>query len=63
LPNKGNKRSIRERLLHKKTILILVAVGIVIGAGSGIYLLKASDDPAFCSSCHIMEPLPKRTEN
>lgn len=56
MSHKGEKGSIREKLFNKKTILLLVLIGVVIGAGGGFYMLNASDDPAFCSSCHIMEP-------
>lgn len=50
--NEGNKK---QGINWKKIILIAVVIVVVIGVGGGIYLLKASDNPEFCSSCHIME--------
>ncbi|MFY9140541.1 MAG: cytochrome c3 family protein [Thermacetogeniaceae bacterium] len=40
----------------KKIVLIAALVAVVVGAGGGIYMLKASDNPEFCSSCHLMVP-------
>ncbi len=40
----------------KKTIVIIIAVLLVVGAATGAVLLKASQKPAFCASCHNMEP-------
>jgi cytochrome c nitrite reductase small subunit len=54
--NDGNQRSFRDRFLNKKVLLIALLVVVVVGAGGGIYMLNASNDPAFCNSCHIMEP-------
>lgn len=51
--NEGNKK---QGINWKKIILIAVVIVVVIGVGGGIYLLKASDNPEFCSNCHIMEP-------
>ncbi len=50
------KKSFRERFLNKKTILILVGVAIFIGAGTGVGLLKAGENPSFCGICHIITP-------
>ncbi len=50
------KKSFREKFFNKKGVLILIIVAVVIGAGTGGALLKASENPAFCSTCHIMEP-------
>ncbi len=46
----------RKRFLNKKALLIMVLVIVVVGAGGGIYIVKASDNPAFCTTCHIMQP-------
>ncbi len=45
----------RQGFNLKKMLLIAALLAVVIGAGGGIYMLQASDDPAFCSNCHIME--------
>ncbi|MGI6428757.1 MAG: cytochrome c3 family protein [Syntrophomonadaceae bacterium] len=50
------KKSFRERFLNRKTILILVGVCIIIGAGTGVGLLKASENPSFCGTCHLVRP-------
>lgn len=54
--NKRQERSFRERFFNKKVLLIIAALIVVIGAGAGVGLVKASDNPAFCSTCHIMKP-------
>ncbi|ADI01007.1 MAG TPA: cytochrome c3 [Syntrophothermus lipocalidus] len=42
---------------RKTRNLVLIAVAlIVMGSGTGIGLLKASEKPAFCSYCHIIKP-------
>lgn len=46
----------RERFLNKKTLLITVIAILIVGAGGGVALLKASDNPSFCNTCHIMKP-------
>lgn len=50
------KQNIRSKLLTKKNILIVVMIGLLIGAGGGIFMVTAGDNPAFCTTCHIMEP-------
>ncbi|MGR6835997.1 cytochrome c3 family protein [Syntrophomonas erecta] len=50
------KKSFRERFFNKKGLLILAGLILVIGAGGGVAVLKASESPDFCSTCHIMEP-------
>ena len=47
---------IKQKYTKKKVLLILVALIVLVGAGSSIYLVKASDNPSFCSACHIMQP-------
>lgn len=51
-----NEEQKKQGFNFKKIILIAALIVVVIGAGGGIYMLKASDNPEFCSSCHIMEP-------
>jgi Nitrate/TMAO reductases, membrane-bound tetraheme cytochrome c subunit len=46
----------RKKFFSKKTVIIIAALVLVIGAGAGIGLVKASDSPAFCTACHIMQP-------
>lgn len=52
---KGHK-NFREKYLNKKFLLILALALLIIGAGSGAALLKASEKPAFCGNCHIIRP-------
>ncbi len=42
--------------LNKKVILAGLGLVVVIGVGAGAYLVKASENPAFCTTCHIMQP-------
>jgi cytochrome c nitrite reductase small subunit len=49
-------RSFRERFLNKKVILMVLALVLVLGAGTGAALVKASDNPAFYNVCHVMKP-------
>lgn len=51
----SEKRGFRERFFNKKAIIIAAVTIIVIGAGAGAGLVKASDNPAFCQTCHIMQ--------
>ncbi len=46
----------RERFLNKRTILIVLVAAVIIGTGVAAGLLKASENPSFCASCHIVEP-------
>ncbi len=50
------RKNFREKYLNKKSLLILALVLLIIGGGSGAALLKASENPAFCGSCHIIKP-------
>jgi nitrate/TMAO reductase-like tetraheme cytochrome c subunit len=50
------KKGFRERFCNKKTALILVALVVIIGGGTGAVLMKASQKPAFCMACHNMQP-------
>ena len=57
----GKKRALSTASLMVKIGLVLNIAALICllytsGAGGGIYMLKASDNPEFCSSCHIMEP-------
>lgn len=49
-------KSFRERFLNKRTILIVLVAAVIIGTGVAAGLLKASENPSFCASCHIVEP-------
>lgn len=53
--NTGRK-GFRERFFNKKVLLIVAVLVIVGGTGFGVFMVKASHDPAFCTACHIMEP-------
>lgn len=50
------RKSFRERFLNKKVILIVVGAAVIIGAGTAGALLKASENPSFCATCHVIEP-------
>lgn len=54
--NGGQRRGFRARFINRKVLLIVILVVVVVGAGGGIFMVKASDKPAFCTSCHIMKP-------
>lgn len=45
-----------KRLPRMKVLLIIMGVIVVFGLGSGVYLVKASNNPDFCVTCHIMQP-------
>lgn len=45
-----------KKVFNKKVFLIIVAVIVMIGVGGGVAMLKASNNPTFCISCHIMKP-------
>jgi nitrate/TMAO reductase-like tetraheme cytochrome c subunit len=49
-------KGFKEKYLNKKAILIFICLVIVIITGAGAGLVKTSDNPAFCSVCHIMKP-------
>lgn len=51
----SNKPGSKGKILNKKTVLIMLAVVLLTGAGMAAYILQASDNPAFCTSCHIMD--------
>lgn len=53
--NKLKKKSIKK-FFARRNILIIAAAIVAIGGASGTYLVKASENPSFCSTCHIMEP-------
>ncbi|MGE5422214.1 MAG: cytochrome c3 family protein [Ignavibacteriales bacterium] len=56
MDDKGKlKNGWRERLLNKKTLIIMALVIIIVGAGAGVGFVKASDNPAFCTICHNMQ--------
>ncbi|HWQ74640.1 MAG TPA: cytochrome c3 family protein [Syntrophomonas sp.] len=46
----------RKKLFTARNIIIFAAIVIILGAGAVAGLVKASDNPAFCTSCHIMQP-------
>jgi cytochrome c nitrite reductase small subunit len=54
--NHKKSKSFREKYLNAKGILILIVAIIVIGAGVAGGLLKASENPSFCGTCHIITP-------
>jgi len=40
----------------RKTVLIAAVLVVVIGAASAAVLLKASENPSFCATCHVIRP-------
>ncbi|NLB51710.1 MAG: cytochrome c3, partial [Syntrophomonadaceae bacterium] len=50
------RTSFREKYLNKKIILMVIGIGIVIGGITAGALLKASENPSFCGTCHIIRP-------
>jgi len=56
---KGNNKRPegRGRKVPKRRIILIAAVLVVLmGAAGGIFIMTASDNPAFCTACHIMNP-------
>lgn len=52
-----------RKIFNKKVVLISILVVLIIGAGAGVGLVKASDNPVFCSTCHIMQPYYQSWQN
>lgn len=50
------RKSFKERFLIKKVLLITFIALIVLGVGGTAGIVKASDNPAFCTLCHNMQP-------
>ena len=48
-------KSIRS-YFNRKAILIMLSAIVIVGAGAGVGLLKASANPTFCGTCHIIKP-------
>lgn len=46
----------QKKLFNKKFILIVIVIFILVGVGTAAGLLKASEKPSFCASCHVVEP-------
>ncbi len=53
--NHENK-SFREKYLNKRVILIALGIAVVLGVMVAAGLLKASENPSFCKTCHIIRP-------
>lgn len=47
---------ILSKFSRKRIFLILILLILVGGVGTGVLLVKASDNPDFCTMCHIMKP-------
>ena len=57
MANSNNEnRSFREKYLNKKVILIALGIAVIVGVLVAAGLLKASQNPSFCSNCHIIKP-------
>lgn len=54
--NGGESKSFREKYLNKRVILIVLGIAIVVGGVTAGALLKASENPSFCATCHIIKP-------
>lgn len=51
------KKKFRERFKSKKVLLIILMAFVVIGIGGTAAVVKASDNPQFCTLCHNMQPM------
>lgn len=54
--DKAQPKSFKERFLNRKVLLITFIALVVLGVGGTAGILKASDNPAFCTLCHNMQP-------
>ncbi|HNX29803.1 MAG TPA: cytochrome c3 family protein [Syntrophomonadaceae bacterium] len=54
--NDTEGKSFREKYLNKKVILTVISAVIVLGGITAGVLLKASEKPSFCATCHIIKP-------
>lgn len=45
----------KKKRFSKKSIFIIIGIILVLGFGAGAGVLKASDKPSFCASCHNMD--------
>ena len=61
--DKRKRKGFRERFLNKRALLIIAIAVVVIGVGAGFGLVKASNNPAFCTACHIMKPYYESWQN
>ncbi|MDR0433668.1 MAG: cytochrome c3 family protein [Gracilibacteraceae bacterium] len=44
-----------KKLLTPKKVILVLGVLVLLGAGGGFGVMKASDNPAFCTLCHNMQ--------
>jgi len=44
------------RSFSRKTVLLVAALIVFIGAAATAVLLQASEKPGFCASCHVIKP-------
>lgn len=51
-----SREGILKKVCNKRVVFISLALVIVIGVGVGVGLVKASNNPAFCNTCHLMKP-------
>jgi len=59
--NEDEQNKSKSRI--KKILLLVISVFILLGLGAGLFLLPASKKPAFCASCHVMQPYYQSWEN
>lgn len=55
----GNKIGLEKqekRFPQRRIILITAVLVALLGTAGGLVLVRASDNPAFCTACHIMKP-------
>ncbi len=50
------KARLGKSLSGKKILSLVIIIVSVAGLGSGACLVKASENPTFCTNCHIMKP-------
>ncbi|MGE5545013.1 MAG: cytochrome c3 family protein [Bacillota bacterium] len=44
------------RSFSRKTVLLVAALVVFIGAATTAVLLQASEKPSFCATCHVIQP-------
>jgi Nitrate/TMAO reductases, membrane-bound tetraheme cytochrome c subunit len=50
------RTNFKQKILNRKTLLIILIVIVVLGVGGTTGVIKATNNPAFCTICHNMQP-------
>ncbi|MDR1961095.1 MAG: cytochrome c3 family protein [Gracilibacteraceae bacterium] len=51
----SNQGKPKKKFFNLKNILLIAGVLVLLGVGGGFGVMKASDNPAFCTLCHNMQ--------